>query len=173
MESTQAEAKHLAQEGTPEGTLVIARAQTKGYGRQGAFWHSAPGGLWFSLVLYPNFSPDTIERFSLAVGESLKKTLEALYLEICFEVKPPNDVLVRLADGTKKKVCGILCESQLQGSSLEWLILGVGINVANVLSQDLKNRAVTLEELLQRPVARMPLFKRVLSGLETFYRQGI
>jgi len=70
LESTQIEARRLAQEGAPEGTLVIARTQTKGYGRQGAFWHSSPGGLWFSLVLYPTIKK-IIARIRIMLNNSI------------------------------------------------------------------------------------------------------
>jgi len=188
VESTQIEAKRLAQAKSPEGTLVIARVQTKAYGRRQTAWDSKAGGLWFSLVLYPKFSPDYGEAFSLAIAKSIEIALSKSIEGASFETKAPNDILAVTSHGMKKKVCGILCETQISldsrtfsnrqspianRQSYDWLVLGVGLNVNNIVDESLKDTAVTLEELAGSPVPRMPLLKTILQDLSSVYLQTI
>jgi BirA family biotin operon repressor/biotin-[acetyl-CoA-carboxylase] ligase len=124
--STSDEAKSLAAKGAAEGTLVWARAQSKGHGRQGRVWASPPGNLYVSLVLRPSVPVAVAAQLSfvaaLAVGEACRDA--APDAEITF--KWPNDVLL-----AGRKLAGILLESQAQpDGSLAWLVLGVGINLA-------------------------------------------
>lgn len=122
--STNDEAKRLAQAGAPEGTLVWARRQTAGKGRRGRGWTSPEGNLFCSLVLRPDMPPAQAALVSfvaaVAVGEAVAGLVPGRP-----ELKWPNDVLL---DGAK--VSGILLESEPgPGRALDWLVLGVGINV--------------------------------------------
>ena len=171
LESTQIEAKRLAGDKTPEGTLVIARTQTKAYGRRRTAWFSPVGGLWFSLVLYPKFGPSVAENFSLAVARSIQSTLEKNIAGISFEVRAPNDILAVTGSRIKKKVCGIILEGEVVEDRYNWLILGVGLNVNNIIDESLKDTAVSLEELTGKPASRMPLLKTVLQDLTVTYLQ--
>jgi BirA family biotin operon repressor/biotin-[acetyl-CoA-carboxylase] ligase len=116
--------KRLAQRGAAEGATVLADEQTSGRGRLGRKWQSPPGkGLWFSFLLRPQLPLDKVGVISLAIAALIAETLT----QQCgadFRVKWPNDVLV---DG--KKVCGILCETQMSPTSVEAVIAGVGLNV--------------------------------------------
>ena len=126
--STSEEAKRLAAEGAPEGTLVWAREQTAGHGRRGRAWVSPPGNLYFSLILRPDCAPATAAQLgfaaALAVGEAALRWLpEGARLDY----KWPNDVLL---DG--RKLAGILLESQLAADGrLDWVVLGIGVNLAS------------------------------------------
>lgn len=122
--STNDEAKRLAQDGAPEGTLVWAKRQTAGKGRRGRAWTSPDGNLFCSLVLRPDVAPAQAALVSfvaaVAVGEAVSSLVPGRP-----ELKWPNDVLLGGA-----KVSGILLESEPgQGRALDWLVLGVGINV--------------------------------------------
>lgn len=166
--STQIEAKRLAAQGEPEGTLVISRVQSGGYGRKGDAWDSAAGGLWFSVILRPKFSTDAAEKLSLAIGGALAEIFKKHLPQAAFEVKAPNDVLAVTPEG-KRKVCGLILEGGVSGDHYDSLILGVGINVNNVLAPALGSIATTLEQLSGRPVPRMPILKSVLQNLEKIY----
>lgn len=129
--STQEEARRLANEGAPEGTLVIAEEQTGGRGRQGRKWQSPPRkGIWMSLLLRPqyplSFAPQLTLLTAVAVCRAIRKVsgVEA-------GIKWPNDLLV---DG--KKVSGILIESVGEDERIKYCIAGIGIDV-NLELQDL------------------------------------
>jgi BirA family biotin operon repressor/biotin-[acetyl-CoA-carboxylase] ligase len=124
--STNDEAKRLADAGAGEGTLVWAREQTKGRGRQGREWTSPPGNLYLSLVLRPECALAEAAQFgfvaALAVGDAIGSVSPPL-LEVTY--KWPNDVL---ANG--RKVAGILLESKSTPTGVvDWLVLGAGVNV--------------------------------------------
>lgn len=126
--STNAEAARLAADGAEDGTLVWARQQTAGRGRHGRDWDSPPGNLYLSLVLRPECPVNRAAQLgfaaALAVGDAVGSVGPAL-LEITY--KWPNDVLLN-----DRKVAGILLESRTDsGGSLDWLVLGVGVNVAS------------------------------------------
>lgn len=115
-----------AADGAPDLSLVIADEQTKGRGRGNAQWYSPAGTcLAFSLVLRPDLEQALSVRLftglaALAVVEAILKLDGSLPAQI----KWPNDVLVR-----GKKCCGILTEAAWLGNNLEYLVVGVGVNV--------------------------------------------
>ena len=123
--STSDEAKALAADGAAAGTLVWAREQLKGHGRQGRAWASPPGNLYASLILRP--------RVAVAVAAQLSFVAALAVGEACVDAAPdaaiafkwPNDVLL-----AGRKLAGILLESQAKpDGSLAWLVLGIGINL--------------------------------------------
>ncbi len=122
--STNDEARRLAAEGAPPGTLVLAERQLAGRGRAGRAWHSpADLGLWLSLVLRPEElpAPGAVPlRVGLAVAEALDPFLRPASLRI----KWPNDLLA--GDG---KIGGILCEGAWERGRRVHLVAGVGLNV--------------------------------------------
>lgn len=122
--STLDVAHALAREGAPEGTLVLAGAQTRGRGRAGKSWASDPGGgLWTAFVLRPD-DVASVGVLSLRVGARLAAALDDLAGERV-RVKWPNDLMLK-----KGKVAGILAEARWRERVPEWVALGIGINVA-------------------------------------------
>ena len=142
----------LGAQGAPTGTVVLAEEQTAGRGRDGRTWHSPLGGVWLGVLLRAPLPPAGV--LSLRVGLVLADVVEAT-----LGVRPtslsgpkaalkwPNDVLV-----DDRKVAGILCESRWQGDEAQWLAVGIGMNVANDVPAELRERAVALREL--RPSVR-------------------
>ena len=127
--STNDEAKRLARNGAPEGTLVWALEQTGGRGRRGRAWASPPGNLYTSLILRPRCPLDQAAQLgfvaALAVGDTLAWTLETRPDGVSY--KWPNDVLLR-----GRKIAGILLESELgEGEAPKFVVVGVGINLAS------------------------------------------
>ncbi|MFQ5900895.1 MAG: biotin--[acetyl-CoA-carboxylase] ligase [Thermodesulfobacteriota bacterium] len=125
VESTNYIASELAQNGAPEGTCVIADYQKRGKGRMGRAWESPPGvNLYLSLILRPALSPVDAPRLTFlaanAVIETIKKTLPSLHPEI----KWPNDILIN-----DKKTAGILTEMNSEVDRINFVILGIGINL--------------------------------------------
>jgi BirA family biotin operon repressor/biotin-[acetyl-CoA-carboxylase] ligase len=110
----------------PEGAVILADFQTKGKGQMGQMWHSEAGkNLLLSVILHPEFIPVPEifllnKLFSVAVISCLKKFLPGQKIQI----KWPNDILVN-----KKKICGILIETQVESEKIQGIIAGVGLNV--------------------------------------------
>ncbi|WP_091189295.1 biotin--[acetyl-CoA-carboxylase] ligase [Paenibacillus catalpae] len=124
VDSTQNRAQRLAEEGAPEGTLVIAEQQLNGRGRMGRGWVSPQGkGIWMSMILRPSvpihFAPQLTLLTAVALCRSLRR-LTALPIGI----KWPNDLLVE-----GKKISGILLESTAEEERLRYVIAGIGISV--------------------------------------------
>ncbi len=124
--STNDEAIRLAESGAEDGTLVWAREQSQGRGRRGRAFVSPPGNLYLSLVLRPECEIAAAAQLSfvaaLAVGDGIGSIAPAL-LEVTY--KWPNDVLLN-----GRKVSGILLESRSGAAGgLDWLVLGLGVNV--------------------------------------------
>ena len=128
VESSNDEARRLAEDGAEDGTLVWAREQTKGRGRQGRDWASPPGNLYMTLILRPEGPPVRAAQLSflaaLAVGDAVGSVAPPM-IEVRY--KWPNDVLFN-----ERKGAGILLESRTADSErLDWLLLGIGVNVVS------------------------------------------
>lgn len=123
--STNDEAKRLAAEGAGEGTLVWARVQTTGHGRQGRVWVSLPGNLYASLILRPEVPAAVAAQLGFAAALAVGETCLDFAPGAAITFKWPNDVLL---DG--RKVAGLLLESESRaGGGLVWLVLGIGVNL--------------------------------------------
>jgi BirA family transcriptional regulator, biotin operon repressor / biotin---[acetyl-CoA-carboxylase] ligase len=142
-ESTNDDAKLLAREGAPSGSVVIADSQTRGRGRGSNVWHSPPGAnLYLSMLLRPTFDAAKAPAFALASGCVVAAAIERRLPPVAprVRIKWPNDIF---ADG--KKVAGILIEAQLRGDVLGSIVVGIGVNVATkVFTAELDQRATSL-----------------------------
>jgi BirA family biotin operon repressor/biotin-[acetyl-CoA-carboxylase] ligase len=122
--STNDVATALARGGAPDGSLVVAEEQTRGRGRLGRRWYSPPSsGLWFSLILRPRMCTDGSAVVSLASALGVAIALEETY-GIGARIKWPNDVVVE-----GRKICGILTEAEFSGAVLDFIVVGIGINL--------------------------------------------
>jgi len=131
IDSTNSEAQRRAEAGAGDGTLILARRQTAGRGRRGRRWSSPYGNLYCSLVLRPDCDAAKAAQLSflsaLAAGEAIAGMLPPLAV---LTYKWPNDVLVEGA-----KLAGILLESTSRsGAKVDWVVVGVGVNVASAPS---------------------------------------
>ena len=121
--STLDVAHRLAAEGAPAGTLVIADRQSEGRGRQGRRWSSAAGsGLWLTLIERPR-EQSGLAVLSIRVGLRVARALDR-FTEEPVRLKWPNDLYV--GDG---KLGGVLIEARWREQQLEWIALGLGVNV--------------------------------------------
>ncbi|MDG6226157.1 MAG: biotin--[acetyl-CoA-carboxylase] ligase [Candidatus Thermoplasmatota archaeon] len=125
--STNSTARSLASQGAREGTVVIALEQTGGRGRNGRNWSSPSGGLYLSVILRPPPDVEGASAIPLLAGLAVSKAISTS-CGISTSLKWPNDVLIG-----DRKVCGILSESSFKGESLEFIIVGIGINVRSFL----------------------------------------
>jgi BirA family transcriptional regulator, biotin operon repressor / biotin---[acetyl-CoA-carboxylase] ligase len=130
----------LAESGAEAGTLVVAVEQLRGRGSRGRTWHSPPGGLWLSALFRPPAAAG-LEVLSVRVGLAVAGALDGC-ARTAVGLKWPNDLMI---DG--RKLGGVLCEARWQGGTLGWVAVGVGLNVRNSISPELRTRAVSLVEL--------------------------
>jgi BirA family biotin operon repressor/biotin-[acetyl-CoA-carboxylase] ligase len=123
--STNDDATEAARSGAPEGTLIWARRQTKGRGRRGRVWESPAGNLHLSIVLRPDVAPMRAGEIAFVAALAAADACVALAPDAEIRCKWPNDVL---AGG--RKVAGLLIESSLSAGRLDWLVAGIGLNLA-------------------------------------------
>ncbi|PKL35212.1 MAG: biotin--[acetyl-CoA-carboxylase] ligase [Spirochaetae bacterium HGW-Spirochaetae-1] len=169
--STQDMAEKLAREGAIEGTTVIAEKQLAGRGRRGRNWISpSGGGIYISLVLRPDINPINIAQVPMAAGVALTKTIEQV-TGIQSKIKWPNDIMI----GTRK-VAGILTEMNCEADRVNYIILGIGINVntgMQNLPELIRNTATSLREQSGSEVSRMEFIRCLLSQFEDIYKEFI
>lgn len=135
IDSTMRRAAELADEGAVHGSIVMARQQTAGQGRLGRAWHSALGGLWFTMILRLDVPPQQLPVVTLALGLAVADAIQTFGGLPC-DLRWPNDVLTQ--DG--RKLAGIL--TQLHNGAV---LAGVGVNVNQMeFPEDLQNIATSL-----------------------------
>lgn len=142
--STLDVAHELAASGAPDGTLVLADAQTAGRGRLGRSWQSEAGrGIWLTLVERPS-DPEALDVLSLRVGLAAATALDA-FAPAPISLKWPNDLYVG-----DRKLAGILVEARWKNGRLDWIAVGFGLNVrppSDVPAATLRPEASRLEVL--------------------------
>lgn len=162
IDSTNDKAKELAAELNVEGIVVIAQRQSKGRGRLHRKWASPKGGLYLSVVLKPKNSHNELAKFyllsSVAVAQGLRKATGIK----CF-IKWPNDIMVN-----DRKLAGILAESFINEDQLEFLILGIGVNV-NLESKYLPKESTTLFDETKSVHSLADIAKEILRKLDIYY----
>lgn len=167
IDSTNTEAKRLAAAGACEGTLVLAEAQIAGRGRRGRSWESPKGtSIYMSLLLRPDISSDRASMITLVMGLSVVEGLEQAF-GVKTQIKWPNDVVLN-----KKKLVGILTEMGLQGTKIDYIVIGIGINVNTVnFPEELVDKATSLRLELGYPVERELLIAAVMKAFEQNYQE--
>lgn len=149
VDSTNRIAMELGNQGAPHGSLVVARTQNAGKGRAGRQWYSPPGQLYLSLIWRLPWSAERAPQVTLDVAVSVARAVEK-QLGFAPVLRWPNDVLIQ-----GKKCCGILTELQTRGSHVDFLVVGIGLNVlpfSGDLPPDLAKIAVSLSEHSKAPV---------------------
>lgn len=167
--STNDEAFRLGVEGAPEGTVVIAESQSAGKGRMQRSWHSPAGAnIYTSIILRPGFEPARAPQLSIAAGVAVAETLNH-YCPDKAQLKWPNDVLLE-----EKKVCGILAQMKIAESTIDFVVLGIGINVnikADQFPQDIQNIATSLAMFADKEISRSELIIRLYENVAKWYRE--
>jgi len=167
--STNDEAFRLGESGAPDGTVVIADSQTKGRGRMQRVWHSPPGSnIYTSIILRPDFEPERAPQISIAAGVAVAGILNA-YSPGKVQLKWPNDVLIG-----GKKVCGILSQLKTKAGSIDFVVLGIGININVSIDQfppDVKNIATSLAIETGREISRLDLIISLYENMAKCYKK--
>ncbi len=164
--STNDKAKELADAGEPEGTLVISEAQTGGRGRLGRTWKApARSSILMSLILRPRLEPRRLAQVTMAVALGAQEAVRA-ETGLDARLKWPNDLVVH-----DRKCAGILAEANIAGERVEYVVVGLGLNVNFTAASvpDLPSNATTLSDELGRPLPRLPLIRAVLVAIDNYY----
>jgi BirA family biotin operon repressor/biotin-[acetyl-CoA-carboxylase] ligase len=169
IESTNTKARELAEQGAPEGTLVIAEYQTRGKGRMSRPWESPAGqNLLFSIILRPTLPPQQTFNLILLASVALCRAIQ-METNLELKIKWPNDLYCR-----EKKLAGILAEFAAESDRLNYVIIGVGLNVnwsPMALPEDAQPATSILRETGIR-ASRLEIMVSFLAGMERFYRQA-
>lgn len=166
--STNSVALELAEAGAPEGDLVIADSQQQGRGRlPGRRWQSPDGrNLYVSAILRPTTHPSKAASLTLTAGVAVAEAL-ATWCPDRVSIKWPNDVNIG-----GKKVSGILTEMKTRGDSVDFVVIGIGVNIFmkfDEFDEQFRHRATSLLEETTHTPDRIDVAEAVLRSLDRWY----
>lgn len=168
VDSTNEVAKYLAEEGAEEGVAVIAETQNRGKASRGKTWISPPGGVWMTIILRPDIPPSKAPQLTLVTGVAVAETLKK-ECKLDVSIKWPNDILIG-----KKKVCGILTEVSANMDRVNYIVVGIGIDMNVDVSQflsELEKGATSLKNELDTEINGALLVQRFLLEFEKVYKK--
>lgn len=162
LDSTNDTAYKIAEDGAPEGSVVIAEKQTKGKGRMKRRWVSPQGGIYMSCILRPDIEPKEVAKITLVAAVAAAQAIRELCRADAL-IKWPNDILVN-----GKKVCGILTELKAEQDGVDFVILGIGVNI-NTPKSALPAGAAALADETGEYISKVAMVRLLLEGLEKNY----
>lgn len=167
VDSTNRVAKALAYHGASDGAIVVAEEQEGGKGRFERNFYSPRGkGIWFSIVLRPNFLPHEAPQCTLMAAVAVAETMRRFNLKP--EIKWPNDILFE-----GRKLVGILTEMTCEIGKINYVVVGIGINVnisRDEFPEDIRPVAASLSEMNGEPLSRVKFFRALLEEFDKVYR---
>ena len=165
--STNDVIEKLARDGVKQGVVVFAESQTKGRGRLGRKWTSPTHkGLWFSVLLRPELSPQETTQLTVASAIALRRAIKKV-TGLTADIKWPNDLLIG-----GKKVVGILTEMSAEVDRVRHVILGIGVDVnqgAAEFPAELRKIATSLKMESGEAVSRAELATEIMRELDFDY----
>lgn len=179
LDSTNLQAKRLARQrkdemgqvqgsgDTESGIVLTADLQTAGRGRLGRSWESPRGaGLWMSLLFRPELPPASASMLTLVAALAVARGIEEVS-SVRTQIKWPNDLV---ADG--KKVCGILTEMHANLHQIEYVVIGIGINVNTTeFPEELQQKATSLYLCSEQKTELDILKKEILKSFDQLYKE--
>ena len=186
-DSTNLRIKQLGNEGAPHGTLAVAEQQTAGRGRRGRSWESPAGcSIYMSILLRPDIDPDKAPMLTLVAACSVAEALDRVGAQLpdakdvsvptddaCgkdtgkprVQIKWPNDIIIN-----GKKLAGILTEMSAQIDYINYVTVGVGINVNQTgFPEEIRSTAVSLRMECGQALRRAPIIAAIMERLEENY----
>ena len=168
LDSTNSYAKKIADTLVGEGHVVITEKQLSGRGRMGRQWSSQnSNGIWMSIILRPRVSIFEVSKITQVAAAAVNMALNNLGVET--KIKWPNDLLIN-----DKKICGILTEMNSEINVINYVVVGIGINVNNNkedFSIDLKNIATSIKIETSKELKRNVLVAEILNNFEKLYEE--
>lgn len=165
VDSTNTAAKKAAENGAVHGTLVVSERQTGGKGRRGRAWDSPRGtGIFMTLILRPNMAPVHASMLTLvaalAVADGIRECTGAESL-----IKWPNDIVM-----SGKKICGILTEMSADPDCINYVAVGIGINVnMEEFPEEIRGVAASIFTETGKKTKRSLLISAVMAAFERYY----
>lgn len=169
IDSTNKEAKRVAMEGKVTSALLISEEQTLGIGRRGRTWVSQPGiGIYMSLLLKPPIKPLNASMMTLIAGLAVCRAVAELTQLKC-QIKWPNDLVLN-----SKKFCGILTEMSSEMDYINYVVIGIGINVNNTaFDEAIEQIATSLSIEGGRTYSRKEIVAKIVLHFESLYQNFI
>lgn len=165
VDSTNTQAKKLADDPETNGLLIVTERQTAGKGRRGRAWESPKGsGIWMSMILKPDMAPTHASGLTLVAALAVTNAIREM---TCLEayIKWPNDIVVN-----GKKVCGILTEMSTEMDDINHIVIGIGINVnTKTFPQDISEVATSLYMEQKAIINRSQLIANIVKQFEVLY----
>lgn len=164
-DSTNVQAKCLGEKGEPHGTLITADRQTAGRGRRGRSWESPKGSsISMSVLLRPDFAPDKAPMLTLVMAYSVQKALK-ICTGLETQIKWPNDIV-----RNGKKLVGILTEMSTEINHINYVVIGVGINVnMETFPEEFGDKATSLRIEAGHAIKRAPIVAEIVKQFEQDY----
>jgi BirA family biotin operon repressor/biotin-[acetyl-CoA-carboxylase] ligase len=167
VDSTNIYASKLARDGMPEGVVVIADCQKKGKGRLNRVWQSPPGkNLYTSIILRPSITPHFAPQLTLTAGVAVAELLSQ-YCPGTVMLKWPNDVQINM-----RKVCGILTEMRIKRGKIDFIIVGMGINInmrREEFQEEIRESSTSLHEENGNKISRIDIAYKLYRTFEKWY----
>lgn len=168
VDSTNLYAKRIAEGGFIDGTVIMADEQLNGRGRLGRTWISPKGkGIWMTIMLKPKISPADASKVTLLAACTVCKAIEEIS-GLYTEIKWPNDIVLN-----GKKLCGILTEMSAEIDEINYLIIGIGVNVNNELEdfpEELQAIATSIKIEKCGVTIRKELAASIINNFERYYK---
>ncbi|HTX61711.1 MAG TPA: biotin--[acetyl-CoA-carboxylase] ligase [Methanobacterium sp.] len=168
VDSTNDVARELADEGAEEGSIIVAESQRSGKGRRGKKWISPSGGVWMTIILRPDVEPSKAPQLTLVTGVAVAETLDQ-ECGLNIGIKWPNDILIG-----DKKVSGILTEVKTKNGKVDYVLVGIGIDLnmdVSIFPPELRGGATSLKTELDREIRGAELVQRFLQRFEYYYTE--
>lgn len=170
IDSTNTKAKELASSGALDGAIVIGEEQKGGRGRFDRKWCSPKyKGIWMSIILRPNIDPINASTITLIGAAAVYKALKDFNIET--EIKWPNDIILN-----NKKLCGILTEMSSELNQINYIVIGIGVNVNITIEEfpkDIQDIATSLKIETGKSISRQRLTAAILNHFEKLYEEFI
>lgn len=163
LEETDSTNSYVRRNGANEDVIAVAKLQTAGRGSKGRSFDSAEGGVYLSRLLhYADFPASEVFRIMVDASVAVCKTAEAFGLKP--SIKWPNDVYLG-----GRKTCGILIENTFAGDRVSVSVVGIGVNVNNVLPEELREIATSFSAEAGRQLPLEEVTEALIANLQREY----
>lgn len=167
IDSTNTQAKRLAaSKDVLHGTVILANRQIAGKGRRGRSWESPlDSGIFMSILFRPQIEPEKLSMLTLVAALAAAKAVREETNCAC-QIKWPNDLVMN-----GKKICGILTEMGTEGKTVQYAVVGIGINVTQQsFGEELEQKATSIYLETGKVIKRSNLIQKIWMFMEEYYR---
>jgi len=168
IDSTNSYAKMIGQT-CDDGTVVICEHQTSGRGRLGRQWESQYNSMCMSIILKPKISVSHVAKITQVCAAAVALSLEEFRIDA--QIKWPNDLMVN-----NKKICGILTEMVSENNKVNYVVVGIGMNINNSYGDfpdDIKNIATSIKIETGNEIKRSIMSAKIINNFELLYNEFV